>query len=151
MLAGAGGQNLRELDLSFWLPYPPSVNHYWTISGKRMVIGKRGRQYREDAAAALTVQGVSRLGLDSPVCIQVSVFLPKDRRFGADLDNCQKAPFDAIENYGVLENDKWIKRFTVEELVGRRGRGLLWLRVTPWEQEEPDADWLQSVVDVLGE
>lgn len=149
MLAGAGGQNLRELDLSFWLPYPPSVNHYWTMQRKRMGLSKRALQYRKDAAAALVLQKVVRHQIASPVCVEVSVILPSDKRFGGDLDNLQKGPFDAIEAYGVLENDKWVKRFTVEELLGRRGRGLIWLRITQWEQEEPDADWLEFVADVF--
>ncbi len=94
------------LPLRFRLPYPPSVNHYWRVMRGRMVIGRKGRDYRAAAAVAVLEQRVPRERLDGPLRVSLVAYPPDLRR--RDLDNTLKALLDAIVAIGVIEDDSGI-------------------------------------------
>ena len=87
------------------LPFPPSVNTYWrhpnkgAFSGKSL-ISAAGRKFQSAACAAI-VEQLRRL--------------PKPTSAPArDLDNYNKALFDALTHAGVWEDDRQVKRMLVE-------------------------------------
>ena len=92
------------------LPYPPSVNHYYRHVGRRTLISREGRRYRERAGAILASMNVRPLL--GPVVVRVEVFPPDRRR--RDLDNLQKSLWDALQHGGAYQDDSQITRFTVE-------------------------------------
>jgi len=92
------------------LPYPPSVNHYWRMVGKRMVISREGRRYRDRVAAALAAAGVRPV--DGRVELRIELY-PPDRR-SRDLDNAQKALWDALQYGGAYHDDSQVKKVTAE-------------------------------------
>ena len=89
---------------TYTLPWPPSVNGYWRSFRNRQIISKRGREFRENAIAAVLEQGRTRtLG-------RLSVLFrayPPDRRI-RDLDNFIKATADALSHAGVWSDDSQI-------------------------------------------
>ncbi len=94
----------------FEMPWPPSVNHYY---GRRKsggaYIKPRGEQYR------LEVLALSRKGRwpkFGKARLEVSLICyPPDRR-ERDLDNIEKALFDALQHAGVYERDSQIDKKT---------------------------------------
>ena len=89
---------------TYTLPWPPSVNGYWRSFRGRPIISKRGREFRNDAIAAVLEQGKQRLAGRLSV---VFVAHPPDRRT-RDLDNHLKAPQDALTAAGVWSDDSQI-------------------------------------------
>ncbi|EBC7336697.1 RusA family crossover junction endodeoxyribonuclease [Salmonella enterica] len=100
------------------LPFPPSVNTYWRSPNKGPLKGchlvsARGRKYQSDACAAV-IEQLRRLPKPSTALAAVEITLyPPDNRI-RDLDNYNKALFDALTHAGVWEDDSQVKRMVVE-------------------------------------
>lgn len=100
------------------LPFPPSVNTYWrhpnkgAFSGKSL-ISAAGRKFQSAACAAI-VEQLRRLPkpTSAPASVEIVLF-PPDNRI-RDLDNYNKALFDALTHAGVWEDDSQVKRMLVE-------------------------------------
>jgi len=94
----------------FELPYPPSVNHYWRRVGRRTLISREGRQYRERVCALLAARGTKPL--TGRLEVVVHVFAPDRRR--RDLDNAMKGLLDSLEHAGVYRDDSQIDRLVIQ-------------------------------------
>jgi crossover junction endodeoxyribonuclease RusA len=94
------------------LPYPPSTNHYWRHVGRRTLISREGRRYRECVCALLAASGLKRL--DGRLSVTITLYVPDRRR--RDIDNTQKAVLDSLAHARVFRDDA-----QVDELVTRRG------------------------------
>lgn len=92
------------------LPYPPSINHYWRRVGWRTLISREGRRYRKDVIARLAARRAPPL--TGRLAVQLTVFPPDNRR--RDLDNLQKALFDALQRAGVYVDDSQIDDLHVQ-------------------------------------
>lgn len=100
------------------LPFPPSVNTYWRHPNKGAFAGKSlisaaGRKFQSAACAAI-VEQLRRLPkpTSAPASVEIVLF-PPDNRI-RDLDNYNKALFDALTHAGVWEDDSQVKRMLVE-------------------------------------
>lgn len=104
--------------LTVEVPYPPTVNRYWRRVGHRTVVSAEGRAYRR----AVLDQVGEQLGGRGPAFadrLAVSlVVVPPDRR-RRDLDNVEKALWDALQAAGVYRDDEQID----EKHVYRRAFG----------------------------
>jgi crossover junction endodeoxyribonuclease RusA len=108
--------------VSVWLPWPPSVNHYWGTRGKSRFIGAAGKAFRAAVVAkwyAMREQGFGGARLK----VSVTAF-PPDRR-KRDLDNILKAAFDALTHARAYEDDAQIDWLSVERGEVRKDAGLL--------------------------
>ncbi|EAW4583050.1 RusA family crossover junction endodeoxyribonuclease [Salmonella enterica] len=100
------------------LPFPPSVNTYWRAPNKgslkgRHMVSASGRKYQSEACAAV-IEQLRRLPKPSTAPAAVEIILyPPDKRI-RDLDNYNKALFDALTHAGVWEDDSQVKRMLVE-------------------------------------
>lgn len=100
------------------LPFPPSVNTYWRAPNKgplkgRHMVSADGRKFQAAARAAI-IEQLRILPKPSSALAAVSIILcPPDRR-RRDLDNYNKALFDALTYAGVWEDDSQVKRMLVE-------------------------------------
>lgn len=96
------------------LPWPPTVNHYWrtTVIGGRAVtyLAAEGKAYR--AAVLCCVPVEKRLRLQGRLAVTI-VARPPDRR-RRDIDNIQKAVFDAAAYAHVYLDDGQIDSITIE-------------------------------------
>lgn len=101
--------------LALTLPWPPSANTYWrsVVMGKspRVLISKKGREYRVDVINACRQQRVIG-GLTGRIEVKI-IALPPDRR-RRDIDNLLKATFDAITHSGIWHDDSQIDRIEIE-------------------------------------
>lgn len=102
------------------LPFPPSVNHYWShrVAGKppkqfvQTYISKKGRQYREHAVEAVRRVFGKPAALSMRLDVKLVLF-PPDRR-ARDLDNYNKAALDALTHANVWQDDSLIDRLVCE-------------------------------------
>ncbi|WP_337037796.1 MULTISPECIES: RusA family crossover junction endodeoxyribonuclease [Pseudescherichia] len=104
--------------MKFVLPFPPSVNTYWRAPNKgplagRHLISAKGRAYQSADCAAI-VEQLRRLPkpTSTPAAVEIILFPPDARR--RDIDNYNKALFDALTHAGVWEDDSQVKRMLVE-------------------------------------
>lgn len=95
------------------LPFPPSMNHYWRSTSQGMKISAKGRTYRTKAYVAVVDQ-LKRLPVALTDPVEVHVVLCPPDRIRRDLDNFQKALFDAMTHAGVWKDDSQVKRMLVE-------------------------------------
>ncbi|WP_436873724.1 RusA family crossover junction endodeoxyribonuclease [Kosakonia sacchari] len=120
------------------LPFPPSVNTYWRAPNKgplkgRHLISAAGRKYQSDACAAI-IEQLRRLPKPSsePASVEVILYPPDVRR--RDIDNYNKALFDALTHAGVWEDDSQVKRLLVEWGPVVKG-GRVEITITRFEQK----------------
>ena len=101
------------MDYEFDLPFPPSVNAWKTPFRNRMILSKRGREYRAAVAAELVRLGLHGEWLDGELAVSVTLHPPSLRRY--DVDNFTKSLFDALTAAGFWLDDSQVSRMTVEK------------------------------------
>jgi len=101
--------------MNLTLPFPPSVNTYYATVNGRRVLSSKGREYKKTVAFMVgkTEKLKGRLG------IGVELFMPDKRR--RDIDNVQKALFDALQHAGVYEDDSQIDFIAVRRAGVEKG------------------------------
>jgi crossover junction endodeoxyribonuclease RusA len=92
------------------LPFPPSVNTYWRNFNGRMLISKKGREYRKAVSDQVLIQRGAK-HYCGPVKITIEAYRPDERK--RDLDNLLKAPLDALTHAGVYCDDNLIVYLTI--------------------------------------
>jgi len=93
------------------LPFPPSVNHYYRHWQGRTLISREGRAFRKRVCSILAARGMRPM--TRPLEVEVDIYPPDRRR--RDIDNVQKALFDAIQHAGVYRDDSQIVRLLIEK------------------------------------
>ncbi len=93
------------------LPYPPSVNHYWRFFGRRVVISRKGREFKERVRLILAAAHVRTLS--GPLVMSVDLYPPDRRR--RDVDNAQKSLLDSLQYGGLYEDDSQIVKLVLEK------------------------------------
>lgn len=81
------------------LPFPPSVNTYWRRHGNTIHISPRGKRFREEVVRLLTKVPFTSKQLR----VDVGYLRPDNRV--RDLDNYQKALYDALKYARVYHDD----------------------------------------------
>ena len=111
-------KNTGAVGMTLVLPFPPSVNTYWRAPNKGPLAGRHmvsadGRKYQSAACAAI-IEQLRRLPKPSTeqAAVEITLYPPDARR--RDLDNYNKALFDALTHAGVWEDDSQVKRMLVE-------------------------------------
>lgn len=86
------------------LPYPPSINHYFSIYRGRPILSKEAKAYRYVVRQRLRSAGVKpRFG---PLAVRIDIRPPDNRM--RDCDNAQKAILDALQRGGAMIDDSQI-------------------------------------------
>ena len=86
------------------LPYPPSINHAFSIIRGRPVLSQQTRAYRQRVRRLVRVSGVPTLL--GPLAVRIELYPPDDRR--RDCDNAQKSLLDALTQAGAFVDDSQI-------------------------------------------
>jgi crossover junction endodeoxyribonuclease RusA len=86
------------------LPYPPSINHYFSYSHGRPVLSKDARSYRHQVRRIAIARGDKPLM--GALSVHIDIFPPDNRR--RDIDNCFKSVLDALQHAGVFWDDSQI-------------------------------------------
>ncbi len=87
------------------MPWPPSVNNYWRPWKGRMVLTKKGRDYKKEVYVKIYKNLAKKFG-DSRVRVVIRAYPPDNRR--RDIDNICKAVLDAIGDCGIYNDDSQI-------------------------------------------
>ncbi len=93
------------------LPFPVSVNGMYRALGRRVILSKRAREWKEAAAWELKSQRPKRFA--GPVEIHTVVSPPDKRK--RDLDNLLKPILDLLKEHGIIVDDsfKYIRVLTI--------------------------------------
>ena len=86
------------------LPYPPSINHYYSYYRGRPVLSRDARTYRHQVRAvarALKIEPILE-----PLAVRIDIHPPDKRR--RDADNLQKPVLDALQHAGVFWDDSQV-------------------------------------------
>lgn len=100
------------------LTFPPSVNTYWRAPNKgplagRHLISAKGRAYQSAACVAIVEQlRILPKPSSSLASVEIVLYPPDERR--RDIDNYNKALFDALTHAGIWEDDSQVRRMLVE-------------------------------------
>lgn len=100
--------------MEIWMPWPPSTNSIWRNVGRRTLLSKEARLYRNRARGELLAQGVANVRLGGRLAVRITLY-PGDRR-SFDIDNKLKALLDALTHSRV-----WLDDSQVDELLVVRG------------------------------
>ncbi len=92
------------------LSYPPSLNSYYRTVNGRIIISKKGREYRSAVALELLLQDLTIFG-KARLNVIISAFMPDNRR--RDLDNMLKCVLDALQKNGVYDDDSQIDHLAI--------------------------------------
>lgn len=92
------------------LPWPPTVNTYYRNVNGKMLISKKGREYRAAVADQVLVQRANK-HIDHAVKVEIKAYRPDRRR--RDLDNLLKALLDSMTHAGVMDDDALIEDLRV--------------------------------------
>jgi len=126
--------------LSFALPFPPTVNHYYrrTNGGKRVVLTERGVAYRSRVRALVKGDRLD-MGLTGRLTVHVSAHMPDQKV--RDLDNLLKALLDSMEKAGVYKSDGQIDDLRITRVkcseMSRDMGGLVTIRIWEHHDDEP--------------
>lgn len=91
--------------MTFDLPMPPSVNHYWRHCRTGVYLSERGRKYRAEVLRCCKSPVVL---FPPPNRLAVTVTLHPKTRGKFDLDNKMKGLLDALEKANVYADDAQI-------------------------------------------
>lgn len=92
------------------LPFPPSGNRYWRVSGKRIVKSREAFIYQNTVRLIVTKK--RRVFYEGRLIAHVELYPPDDKP--RDLDNHVKILLDALETAEVFCNDSQIDILLVE-------------------------------------
>jgi crossover junction endodeoxyribonuclease RusA len=95
-----------ERPLSVVMPWPPSINGYFASVRGRLVLSKRGREYRKATAGVWRWETI-----EERVSIHIEAYPPDRRR--RDLDNILKATLDALVHAGAISDDSLIDQLSI--------------------------------------
>ncbi|SDO29283.1 crossover junction endodeoxyribonuclease RusA [Halomonas shengliensis] len=96
------------------MPWPPSTNRIWRNVGKRTLLSKEARVFRNRARGELLAQGAANRKLAGRVALEVVLYPKNGRAF--DIDNKLKALLDALTYSRV-----WLDDGQVDEILVVRG------------------------------
>ncbi|MCP4991340.1 MAG: RusA family crossover junction endodeoxyribonuclease [Colwellia sp.] len=115
-------------DYEFELPWPPSVNGgYRGVFRGRILLSKKGREYKEKAHAQIKNIGLENEKVSERLSVSIDLFPPDKRR--RDVDNYTKAAFDAITESGFWIDDEQVDVLTIKKCEKVKG-GKLVVKVT---------------------
>ncbi len=87
------------------LPWPPTVNNYYTVARGRKILSVKGRAYKKEAFYRLLEQNAPK-GREGAYSVMIHVMPPDNRK--RDIDNLLKPLLDSLVDYGVIPDDSMI-------------------------------------------
>lgn len=93
------------------LPWPPTVNHYYTVSRGRKILSAAGRNYKT-ACQYLLLEQKAQKSTSGPYCVTIRAYPPDNRK--RDLDNLLKPCLDALTGYGAIGDDSQIDDLRIQ-------------------------------------
>lgn len=92
--------------ISFELPFPPSNNTYYRSVNNRVIISKKGREYRKRVKQCISLYGLNKNPIGFKVLVRVELHQPDLRT--RDSDNFSKGMYDALTKAGFWVDDSLV-------------------------------------------
>lgn len=99
-------------DYKFSVSFPPSVNQWKSPFKGRMILTKRGREYRALIQKEIEALGLTGEMLTERLQLRIKLYMP-DRRV-RDIDNYLKSLLDGLTKCEFWRDDEQIDKLTVE-------------------------------------
>lgn len=113
------GETMRRIEL----PWPPSVNAYWTPRrGGGVMLADAGRAYRDSVMLAVLQQG-KQPTMAKKLKVRIEAFPPDNRQ--RDLDNLFKGILDGLEKAGVYHCDYQIDDLRIVRMPVVKGGNII--------------------------
>jgi len=96
--------------LKLELPYPPSINHYYLRTRNGVILGKKGRSYREEVTI-LCQHAKFMFPKECKLAVAIELFPPDKRR--RDIDNTLKALLDSMQHANIYADDNQIDYLSI--------------------------------------
>ena len=93
------------------LPYPPSINHYYSRSGNNVFIKKSGKDFRKKVSFLFVLSKYKKL--NGQLKIEILLY-PPDRR-KRDIDNVLKPLLDSLQHAGAFDDDSQIINLIIKK------------------------------------
>jgi len=122
------------------LPYPPTINHYFSVIRGRPVLSKDVRVFRQLVRQRVRSSAV-RVAL-GPLAVRLDLFPPDLRR--RDCDNAQKPILDALQQAGAFVDDSqivWLLTVKSPKVHG----GKVIVRIQEMEDGLPPSEFIQPI------
>lgn len=101
------------MEISYQLPWPPSVNHIYSRTKKGgLMLNERARAYREEVIYLI---GKGHTKLDGRLAVRIDAYAPDRRK--RDISNLEKCIGDALTHAGVWKDDEQIDQL----IINRKG------------------------------
>lgn len=109
-----------------YLPFPPTVNNYYSKTQRGVYISHKGRKFRAMVQDAIMEQ-MPDVHINDRMLVEIVLFPPDKRK--RDVDNYNKSVLDALTHAGLWEDDSLI-----DQLFNYRGeirkQGQTFVRIT---------------------
>jgi crossover junction endodeoxyribonuclease RusA len=115
------------------LPYPPSVNNLYATVGRRRVLSKEGRAFKQQVGLVALVAGMRPLS----GYVKVTGVIYRPKRQG-DLDNRIKALLDALKGVAFTDDEQVDELHFVRREDAKNPRAVV--MVVPSEREVPPSE-----------
>ena len=93
------------------LPMPPSVNGYWLVKPKGKYLSAKARKFRSEVIAYVASLGRIRTHTGR-IKAYITIHGRDKRKF--DIDNYQKAVWDALTHAKVIADDELIDELSIK-------------------------------------
>lgn len=116
--------NVRASQLVAELPWPPSVNNYYTVANGRKILSRQGKAYKQEVGYKLLVLKLPKL--TGRLKLRIVLYPPDNIR--RDIDNIAKAVLDALSPYLYVDDSQ------IDHLIIKRDaikpKGLIFITIT---------------------
>src|SRR5437762_9311330 len=96
--------------MTFSLPFPPSINNYYSRSYNGVYINKRGKDYTDLVLWTMRDKIGFSFG-DSRISVKIDLYAPDKRR--RDLDNILKCTLDVMQKLLIYKDDSQIDELMI--------------------------------------
>ncbi len=102
------------------LPWPPTVNTYYTVARGRKIMSKKGRDYKYGATIIAGSQWKGE-PLKGDITLFIRAYPPDKRK--RDLDNILKPVLDSLTEAGIYVDDSQVADLRIQRFrPSKRGR-----------------------------
>ena len=99
------------MKIDFFLPFPPSINSFYSKTRNGLFISKKGAAYQSSGIISIREQLGPMEGIDTKINLAIILY-PPDRRT-RDLDNYIKPLLDTITKSGIWMDDSLVDQMLV--------------------------------------
>ena len=88
------------------LPFPPSNNTYYRHVDDRVLLSKKGRDYKQAVSEIMQRLGLAKIMIEDAVLVRLELYRGDKRSY--DADNFNKAVYDSLTHSGFWVDDELV-------------------------------------------